>query len=199
MECEGDRLLNQAAIFQRVNDHTWTISLLTRAFNSFMRTKPLVNYLGAAKAQRMMGEVYTKTGARLSAIQAYTKSGELFDKAGQKRMAMACVATVAYANIELNAYWDALFLLERLSDYYVKVDMFKCNAFSLDACLCIIAMGQMEALAEVFDIYCNRVDYEKMDIVAQLVETHDTRKPLVIHDWFSMVKDHLSHKASVTT
>lgn len=199
MECEGDRLLNQAAIFQRVNDHTWTISLLTRAFNSFMGTKPLVNYLGAAKAQRMMGEVYTKTGARLSAIQAYTKSGELFDKAGQKRMAMACVATVAYANIELDAYWDALFLLERLSDYYVKVDMFKCNAFSLDACLCIIAMGQMEALAEVFDIYCNRVDYEKMDIIAQLVETHDTRKPLVVHDWFSMVKDHLSHKASVTT
>lgn len=199
MECEGDRLLKQAIVFQRVNDYTWTISLVTRAFNYYMGTKPLVNYLGAAKAQRVMGEVYTKRGDQLSAIQAYTKSGELFEKAGQKRMAMACVATVAYANIELDAYWDALFLLERLSDYYVKVDMYKCNAFSLDACLCIIAMGQMEALAEVFDLYCNRVEYEKMSVIAELVETHDTRKPLVIYEWFSMVKDHLSYKVSVTT
>jgi len=199
MECEGDRLLNQAGISQRMNDHAWTISLLTRAFNYFMACKPLVNYLGAAKAKRVMGEVYTKMGNQVSAIDAYTKSGDLFDKAGQKRMAMACMATVAYANIEVNAYWDALFLLEQLSDYYVRVDIFKCHAFSFDACLCIIAMGQMTAIAEVFDIYCNRVDYAKMPVITQLLETHDTRKPLVKSDWFSMVFNHLSFKAVVTT
>jgi len=192
MSVEGQRLLKQAATFAKMGDFPWALNLLERSFDHFIGATPR-EYASAAEVKTQMALIHVKKGNNVTASECYTKSGDFYEKAKQKRLAMASLCKAAYLCIEERALWDALFLFERVSEYYVKVDAFKCSELSFDACLCIIAMGQMSEIAEVFEIYCGRITYEeKLGVIKKLLETHETRKPLVKQEWFSMVFNHLS-------
>lgn len=191
MSVEGQRLLKQAAMFAKMGDFPWALNLLERSLDHFIEATPR-EYAGAAEVKTQMALIHVKKGNNVSAFECYTKSGDFYEKANQKRLAMASLSKAAYLCIEENALWDALFLFERLSEYYVRVDAFKCSELSFDACLCIVAMGQMKEIAEVFAIYCSRITEERLSVVNRLVEKHETRKPLVRKEWFSLVFEHLS-------
>lgn len=191
MSAEGHRLLNQAAIFVKMGDFPWALNLLERSLDHFIGATPK-EYVAAAEVKTQMALIHAKKGNNVSAFECYTKSGDFYEKANQRRLAMNRLCKAAYLCIEVRALWDALFLFECVSEYYLKVDVFKCSEVSFDACLCIVAMGQTKDIEEVFTIYCSRITEERMATIKVLLEKYETRRPLVKKEWFAQVFEHLS-------
>ncbi len=195
MSVQGARLLTQACTFLKVGDVTWALNSYERAYNSFMQCVP-IEYAGASDAKRGIAEIHEKQGNVNAAATAYTESGRLSVKGGDRRRGMQSFGKAAYLRIEEGDIWQALFLFEELEEYYAKRDLFKCRAYSYDACLCIVAIAQTNELLRMFTLYRSHLEPEQEAVITGLLELKGVDKPTTLKNWWLLVFGHLSTKSS---
>lgn len=183
----------KATDFDKAGDYESALSMLDRACKVLIygRTR---DYHGAASVKECVGEILIKQGLIAAAIAAYTMSANFYEKGGDKKTCMLTLAKTAYLCIEKSFYWDALFLFERLYDYYVRIDRFKCSKFSYDACLCLLAHNQLEDLGDLFTMYQDHLaTLKEKETVKLLISSYKSDKSsLNREEWASVVFKHLS-------
>lgn len=187
------QLIKKAAVFSKIGDHAWAIGSLEKAIGLLtVKSADADDYACAGDLKRDIAEMHLKKKNLVPAVLAYMESSSFYEKATDIKASMGVLAKAAYLFIEIRDYWQALFQFERLIDYYTRRDKFKCSRLAHDACLCLLAHNQVEALDEIFETYRALLLGDKeQENITTLLHLHRSDKPSLQQQWSSVVFSYL--------